>query len=112
MSSSGLRDPRPFETERDLVRDKMRLTRILAIHRELDTFQLPQRVEQLLSEWDVLDDTYALAESDYMLRIAGHLCMEAGQAELWCRIFTAARDGCVVDPGDEMHFLDHSFDAP
>jgi hypothetical protein len=111
MTSLKLREPRPFETERDLVHDKMRLERYLAIHRELDTFHLPARVEKLLNELGVMDDTYALAESDYMLRIAGHLCMEAGQAELWRRIFTAARDGSVVDPDDELRFLDHNFDA-
>ena len=34
---SKLRDPRPFETEADLVRERIRLERICTIHEELAT---------------------------------------------------------------------------
>jgi hypothetical protein len=106
-----LRDPRPFETERELVREKMCVQRVCAIYQELKTLTLDPRVKKLLLEVESLHFDLQMHEEHHILTIAGQLCMQAGQPELWRQIFTAAMDGNVVDPDDELRFLDHNFDA-
>jgi hypothetical protein len=107
-----LREPRPFETEADLVRERIRLERICAIAAELRAAHLDPTVMKLLQELERLDsDNWADGE-DHVLRIAGKLCMEYKQHELWREIFTAARAGSCVDVDDEKRFLDHNFDCP
>jgi len=93
------------------VRERIRLERICDIHAELAAAHLDPAVEKLLDELGVLDMANWTDGEDYMLRIAGKLCMEYGQPALWRAIFTAARSGCQVDPDDEKRFLDHNFDS-
>lgn len=104
-----MRDLRPFETEAEVARETLRLKRLIEIHDELGTLHLDPHVEQLLAEWERLQTAELLQCEDHMLKIAGHLCMEAGQADLWRRIFVAAMAGSQVDPDDELRFLDHNF---
>jgi hypothetical protein len=106
-----MRQARPFESERELARDAIRSHRVIQIQRELDTFDLPEPVEKLLSELDQLANQYVVWEMDHVLKIAGHLCMQAGQAELWEQIYRATLDGCQVKPGDEMRFLDPTLEG-
>jgi hypothetical protein len=110
-AGSRLRDPRPYETEADLVRERIRLERICAIHKELDEFHLDPAVEKLLDELGELEMANWIEGEDYMLRIAGKLCMEFEQPDLWCQIFSTARHGSHVDLDDEKRFLDHNFDV-
>ena len=42
---------------------------------------------------------------DRVLRIAGRLCLEYGQRELWGQIYQETLDDDGLPPGDEMAFL-------
>jgi hypothetical protein len=70
----------------------------LIAHLDAAGQQLLRLLGQLLGEGLV-------AESDRILAIAGQLCMQFEEPDLFRRIFAVALDGCQIDPDDEIRFL-------
>ena len=64
-----------------------------------DARQLVNRLCNLFCE-ELVD------EGSHVLRLAGLLCLEYGQPELFELLFREALEGCKVNVGDELRFLE------
>jgi hypothetical protein len=88
---------------------RARMREIIEVCKLLEMTDAPELRHEQVNRLVAL---YGQQESDcedHVLRIAGRLCMEYGQTELWEQIYREAREGgCQVDLGDEMVFLDAS----
>jgi len=81
-----------------------RLDEWIEIYATLHT-QLDEAGQQLLHRLDNLHGAALVDEADRILAIAGRLCLEFEEPELFRGIYAAALDGCQVKPGDDMRFL-------
>lgn len=80
----------------------------IAIYDELKALLPGERGQALGNRLAELSGALGANYEDHVLRIAGRLCMEYGQTELWEQIYREAREGCHVALGDEMVFLDET----
>jgi hypothetical protein len=67
--------------------------------------QLGSAGHWLLRRLDQLHGEAIVEESDRVLAIAGRLCMQFEEPELFRRIYAIALYGCQINPGDELRFL-------
>ncbi len=78
---------------------------LIAIYDELRALLPEDGQRELVNRLDRLWAQACSNGEDHVLRIAGQLCIEYGQPELWEQIYREAMEGCSVEVGDEQTFL-------